>query len=162
MSEHQAFPQVLEQSISLATELEQLLLEETAVLEGRDPDVLQALVERKQRVLKTMEEATGHLQRLVEASGQTFTPDGMTTFLREHDPTPEQHDSLSTRWKHLREVAARCELMNRSHAQSIERSRQRVDVALKIIRGEDDNGNVYTAQGLSQSGVVLGRTLSQA
>ncbi len=162
MSQHPEFAQALERSISLADQLEQLLLKETAALNGSDPEALQALVDDKQQVLQSIEEETAQLQRLVEDAGQAFTPEGMDVFLRESDLAPGQNTALSERWNHLRELAARCKLMNSANAQSIERDRQRVNAALKIIRGEDDSSNVYTAQGYSQSGTVLGRTLSQA
>ncbi|WP_201069041.1 MULTISPECIES: flagella synthesis protein FlgN [Thiorhodovibrio] len=162
MSQHHNFLHALDHSIDLAGQLEKLLLEETATLDGRDPEHLQALVENKQRVLEQIEQATAGLQQIVEAAGHTFTADGMDAFLKDGEPTAAEHETATVGWKRLRELAASCELMNRTNAQAIERGRQRVATALKLIRGEDDNGNTYSAQGHSQSGTVLGRTLTQA
>ncbi|EIC22163.1 flagella synthesis protein FlgN [Thiorhodovibrio frisius] len=162
MSQHQAFALALEQAIDLTSQLETLLLEETAAVDGRDPEHLNALVENKQQVLEQIEQATATLQRSVEEAGQAFTPDGLEVFLRASDGTTEERDHASARWKRLRELAASCEIMNRANAEAVERSRLRVTTALKIIRGEDDNGNTYSAQGYSQSSTVLGRTLTQA
>lgn len=180
ISPDQAFRQTLDQAIDLTTQLEKLLLEETSTLDGRDPDRLQTLVENKQRVLEQIEQATARLQQLVEAEGHAFTAEGMDAFLGtlpagSTSATPETapeatsgnqratpKETARAGWKRLRELAASCELMNRANAQAVERSRQRVATALKIIRGEEDNGNTYSARGYSQSGAVLGRTLTQA
>ncbi|WPL19771.1 FlgN protein [Thiorhodovibrio winogradskyi] len=162
MTQHHTFAQALEQAIELTGQLETLLLEETAALDGRDPERLQILVENKQRVIERIAGATASLQHFVEEAGQTFTPDGMDVFLRATNLAREERQTYTQQWKRLRALAASCELMNRTNAQAVERSRQRVATALKIIRGEEDNGSTYSAQGYSQSSTVLGRTLTQA
>lgn len=162
MSEHCGFNEALDHSIALTAELERLLLEETAILEGRDPERLRSLVEDKQRVLVQVEQETTRLQAAVEDAGQPFTPDGVAAFLREQDPQPLTSDALSARWSALRDLAARCDLMNRANGQAIERGRARVATALNILRGEDDSANVYTARGYAQSAPLLGHSLSEA
>lgn len=162
ITQQPSFAQALAHTIDLTSQLEKLLLEETGSLDGRDPDHLQTLVTTKQRVLEQIETATATLRQRIEEAGQAFTPDGVETFLHASEPAPGRQDALRADWKRLRELAASCELMNRTNAQAVERGRERVDTALKIIRGEEDNGNTYSARGYARPNIVLGRTLTQA
>ncbi|MBK1647458.1 flagella synthesis protein FlgN [Rhabdochromatium marinum] len=162
MPQHQEFQPALERAIDLSRQLEQLLLDETALLHGREPERLQALIKSKLRLLRQVEQATRHLKALVEQAGQPFTREGLSQLLEALDTDPTQEDSLSAQWQTLRKLAASCELMNRNNAQTVEHSRKRVATALSIIRGEEDNGNTYNLSGHEQSGTVLGRPLTQA
>jgi flagella synthesis protein FlgN len=158
----QAFSQTLDQLLERTRQLEQLLLEESTSLDGRDPDRLQALVERKQRVVGQVEQKTAALRQIIDAAGEAFTPEGVANFLQAQQDVADDEASASARWKRLRALAASCELLNRDNAQAVERSRKRVATALKIIRGDIDDANTYSARGYAQSGSVVGRTLTQA
>lgn len=162
MSTGHAFLEALERAIDLASHLESLLFEETAVLEGRDPEQLQRLAERKREVVERLEHETQQLKAAVEQAGHEFSPAGLDGWLAGLPVLPEAPGSPAERWTCLREVAARCELMNRSNATTIERNRKRVATALRIIRGEDENAATYSAKGHSATAANLGRTLTRA
>jgi flagella synthesis protein FlgN len=162
MLHDQEFCTALEQAIALATRLEHHLLEETSTLEGRDPAQLEALIEHKRQVIEQLETQTARLKRSVEKAGHQFTVAGLADFLPSLAPAPDAPGTPTERWQQLREITARCELMNRENAKSIERHRKRVTTALNLIRGEDGSSATYSAKGDTQSTTVLGRTLTHA
>lgn len=152
------FIQSLECSVQLSLQLERTLLDETRAIEMRDPDDLLRVVTDKQSLVVQLEAETGKQKQWVELAGHTFTPVGMAKFFASFD----QDGRSLGRWSSLRESIARCDRLNQANARLIERDRQRINLTLRILNGDDGFSTTYNLRGSREPGGLRSRSISQA
>ena len=151
--------QSLETSIRLVHRLEDALLQETRAVESRTPDALQDAVRQKQELLQELDVETRRQRSLVEAHGESYTPDGMSRMFARLEGGAE----LDDRWQALRQLLERCDTLNRGNARLIERDRRRVDLSMQILRGEETGpAATYDPQGRTRKNLRGGRQITQA
>lgn len=153
-----AFGHSLQSSLELAQRLERALLDEGQAILGHDPDHLQTVLASKLPLVTALERATRAQQAFVEASGQTFSPAGMTNFFKHW----RDHPHWATQWERLREQVARCDNINRHNAELIERDRRRIATSLQVLRGEDPTPTTYNPSGRADPGEHYSHSLSHA
>ncbi|WP_018871228.1 flagella synthesis protein FlgN [Thioalkalivibrio sp. ALgr3] len=149
----------LEESIRLGQRLEDILLEETRAIESREPDRLQAAVQRKQELLRALETETRKQQQWIEARGAEFTPEGVARLFARL----EGGEHLNDRWQALRATIERCNELNQGNARLIERNQRRVQMSMQILRGEDSGpATTYDPYGKARHRRTTGQTITRA
>lgn len=149
----------LETSIRLSHQLEEALLQETRAVEARTPETLQEVVATKQGLLQELETETHQQRALAEAQGEAFTPEGMARLLSRMDDGAVLNDH----WQALRQSIERCNTLNRGNARLIDRDRQRVELSMQILRGEEAGpAATYDPYGRTRPNSRGGRRITQA
>ena len=108
--------------------LEQALADERAALSQRQPEPLEAVLARKERLLEEVQAAVGRAQ-----------PERMS---RTDLPPDEQTD-----WQAIRETLARCEQANQTNGAAVALGKQVVDRLFSLLTGRTGATNVYDAKG---------------
>lgn len=156
---HHKLQRSLETSIRLAHQLEESLLQETRAVEARQPHTLQDVVTGKQTLLHALETETRTQQGLVEAAGEAFSPEGVARLFSKMDDGVVLNDL----WQALRQSIERCDTLNQGNARLIDRDRQRVELSMQILRGEETGpAATYDPYGRARPGSRGGRQITQA
>lgn len=159
MTDEAQFRRSLEESIRLGQRLEDILLEETRAIESREPERLQAAVQRKQDLLRALEAETRRQQEWIEGHDAAFTPEGVARLFARL----EGGEHLNDRWQALRATIERCNQLNQGNARLIERNQRRVQVSMQILRGEDTGpATTYDPYGRTRQRRVSGQTITRA
>ncbi len=159
MTDEAQFRQSLEESIRLGQRLEDILLEETRAIESREPERLQAAVQRKQELLHALETETRRQQEWIEGHDAAFTPEGVARLFARL----EGGEHLNDRWQALRATVERCNQLNQGNARLIERNQRRVQVSMQILRGEDTGpATTYDPYGRTRQRRFSGQTITRA
>lgn len=152
------FAHSLDVSLQLSHQLESILLEETRAIEMHDPDDLLRVVTDKKALVIQLESETIRQKNWVEHAQHAFTLAGMVTFFKTFD---QDHDLLD-RWSNLRDSIIRCDRLNQANALLIERDRNRINLSLRILSGDDGVSSTYNLRGCTESGRQKSRSISQA
>ncbi len=159
MTDEAQFRQSLEESIRLGQRLEDILLEETRAIESREPERLQAAVQRKQELLHALETETRRQQEWIVGHDAAFTPEGVARLFARL----EGGEHLNDRWQALRATVERCNQLNQGNARLIERNQRRVQVSMQILRGEDTGpATTYDPYGRTRQRRFSGQTITRA
>ncbi|WP_018876824.1 flagella synthesis protein FlgN [Thioalkalivibrio sp. ALE31] len=149
----------LETSIRLAHQLEEALIQETRAVEARTPETLQEVVATKQGLLQDLETETRQQRAIAEAASESFTPEGMARLLSRMDDGAVLNDH----WQALRQSIERCNSLNQGNARLIDRDRQRVELSMQILRGEEAGpAATYDPYGRTRPNTRGGRRITQA
>lgn len=146
----------LDRAITDMAHLEELMLEELRLLEAREVEQLQRILNDKQQLTARLATETQHQQQWVEAAGFSFTPAGVERFTQ----TYADAETFGPRWATLLDCTRRCSLLNTQNARTVERHWRRVTATLKLLQGEDAS-TTYDPRGRTARG-QRGRTISQA
>ncbi len=133
MDQTEQFIESLDGSITLALQLETILLDETCAIEARDPSELQTIVAQKQSASAQLERDTQRQARQITAAGYPFTPEGVADFINALD----EADYVADLWRELQDIVWRCRQLNDANAQSIERRRDQVTRSLALLLGQE-------------------------
>lgn len=146
----------LDRSITDMAQLEALMLDELRLLEAREVEQLQRILNDKQRLTTRLAAETQHQQRWIEAAGFSFTPDGVEAFIQSYADA----EAFAPRWAQLLDLTRRCSQLNGQNARTVERDWRRVTSTLRLLQGEDAS-TTYDPRGRTARG-QRGRTISQA
>ena len=113
---------------ALVESLAQTLAQEGAALAQRDPEALQAILDRKQALLDDLQAVSGRAQ-----------PERMA---RTDLPADELND-----WQAIRDGLARCEQANQTNGAAVALGKQVVDRLFNLLTGRSGATNVYDARG---------------
>ena len=113
---------------ALVESLAQTLAQEGAALAQRDPEALQAILDRKQALLDDLQAVSGRAQ-----------PERMA---RTDLPADELND-----WHAIRDGLARCEQANQTNGAAVALGKQVVDRLFNLLTGRSGATNVYDARG---------------
>jgi flagellar biosynthesis/type III secretory pathway chaperone len=144
-----AFGKLVQQEHDALLRLNQLLVEEYAILRQRELDRLEAIAESKIEVITQLEQCEVDRRQLLQAAGLKADKAGLEAML-DRDTSGD----LSRRWDALLEQLALCQRQNFTNGQIMEASRRNSQRILAILMGQgrDDRAQLYTARGATTRG----------
>lgn len=152
----QTFKKLLLQSIKNFQVLSKLLEEEKALLQkpSATPDTLEALTERKNALLKLIQQDIDQRKAFLEAEGFTADIEGVEGFLTRLPPDMEK--SLRQGWKQLVNGLEQVQKANAVNGRLINRATQHFDLLLSSFKTSPNKVKVYNPAGSSGNLNTLG------
>ncbi len=126
---------LLKEQLKVATTLQQVLESESEALQSRDADRLRTLSTEKIELTTTLEQLAARQAQQLAACGLSQTPGGLGDYARQLPDA--QRPAFNKTVAALGEVLARSKRQNQINGQMIAASRQSVDLALSILRGQN-------------------------
>lgn len=146
--------QTLLGDIPLTEQLLALLQQERSMLEQRQYDGYQQLINDKQQLLVQLEQHATERQQLLLAAGFEDEASALTSL-------DKQAPIIANAWRKLSEQWQQCKQLNEINERIAKRTRLVVGQMLDILRGQNNQTKLYTRQGdASHSGG--GRSITSA
>lgn len=134
---------MLEQDASLIEQLQILLEQERELLESRQHEPLEALIEAKNPILEQLGEHSRQRQNWLQHAQLSTDHQGWLTLLAANPA----NETLIEPWQNLTERFLACQELNEINGKIIGRSRQTLGQLLSILRGQSGGPQLYNAQG---------------
>ncbi len=141
------FRRVMQQEISCAERLAEVLKKEQDALAALDMGVLEGLTPEKQALLGEMEQRTEAHAGFLAARGLPPGRKGTEAFLDRLAEDAAEHEL----WRRLRYVAGVCQEANQVNGKLVALSRARTQRALDLLRGTPDNAKTYGKGGYARN-----------
>jgi flagellar biosynthesis/type III secretory pathway chaperone len=135
--------QLFHQQIGALVELQALLtLETNALVEGRDGTIVRIAAD-KQAVLDRLTGQARELETLLRENSLTPTKEGLTTYIRQTDPSGELgaiHDQVTR-------LLRTCRMYNQTNGVVLQRRRSATERALRVLFQHQGAPDRYSAAG---------------
>lgn len=138
-----ALRQMITQDSAALAQLKQLLTRERGLLEQRQQDGLQEIIEQKSSVVDQLNNSAKMRNQILTTLGLPTNASGWDTFLQRNTATLPLRDD----WKNLVNEFEECQKMNDVNGKMIARSQQTLNHLLNLLRGKVAAPSLYTAQG---------------
>jgi flagellar biosynthesis protein FlgN len=135
--------EMLAQDSSAVTQLTSLLLGERKLLEQRQHQGMQEIVDQKDQHLDALSFNVKKRAQLLKSVGLAQTPAGWEQLLTSHPAT----QALVTEWRALNDAFVACQKENEINGRMINRSKQTLTHLLNLIRGQVVVPSLYTQKG---------------
>ena len=145
---------LLDTQLAAATTLRDVLAHEYDILRQPTPDGLDTLLPEKQAALDALANADRDLR---EALGDQATATDIEQTMSRLDAS----GALARTWRQLADVLRECETRNQTNGSLVELSRQHVELALNVLRGETAAASTYGANGQTQR-AARSRSIAEA
>lgn len=137
---------LLQQQAMSAERLYQTLRDESEALTKRDADAMQQLSQEKSGESAVLEQLGAQQTQLLKGLGFTQSSAGVSSFIDTLEPTAAAE--LRKQQQQLQTLLESCQKLNLINGNIIAASKQSVETALAILRGQFTNNNlVYSAAG---------------
>jgi flagella synthesis protein FlgN len=138
--------QLLEKDLLDLEQLEKTLTEESKALSERKSDAISAYAELKSNLVDQIRQRAKAKARLLATSGAEIHPGEVRKGIEQfNDP------ELCELWDTSLERLKQCKEQNLVNGLVIQRSKQRTEKLMDLVRGKPQKQNLYGAQGSSQS-----------
>ncbi len=135
--------EMLDLDTQAVSRLKLLLSEERELLQNRQADQLQALIEEKTNLIERLSKHAQMRQKLLQLLGLPQTADGWDLFLQRNVQTLGMREG----WKALIAEFSDCQKLNEINGKMISRSRQTLNQLLTLLRGQVASPSLYNAYG---------------
>jgi len=125
---------LLEEQLTLTTRLHQLLMDESRALRVRDGERIKALSEKKLQLTARLEQLATEQTQQLSTLALSPTPAGLSHYAKQLPDTEAR--TFNKILEALTEILAKAKQQNLVNGQMIAATRQSVDVALSILRGQ--------------------------
>ena len=139
---------LLRQETELTSQLSALLDAEFAAITDKDFTTFEQTVNEKSMTVEQLDLLEQERIALVESAGFETEPQKFSAFLEWCDPSA----NITPRWEQLLELAGKCSEQNRRNRHLIELCSRNTRETLRILRGEDEQPDLYQADGDTGSG----------
>lgn len=136
--------QLLRASVLCASGLKEILNDERAALERQNTEALNEAAASKQLSLSRLEALETERREICEVSGFSSRPEDMEEMVK----TCDSELSNLERWNQFVELARECSELNIKNGAIINLRRQQITGALSVIRGESQDNETYSRNGL--------------
>ena len=141
---HQAsMSKILGQELAASEQLLQLLAAEKIAISARDIPAFEEAIEMKRSVQERLARYEQQRIQLLESSGMQHGPDSMDDYLKDC----QDDGRLPDLWQRLLSTATDCRDHNRQNHQLVELFSAHTSKALRVLRGEATEENVYGPDG---------------
>lgn len=137
---------LMDEQMDLAGHLREVLKQEYAILSQATPEGLDALLPEKQSALERLLQADTALHDVLKQHGLDGDAKDIEQLMRLLDPA----GGLAASWRRLADVLNECETQNQTNGSLVEMSRQQVELALNVLRGETPATSTYGSNGQTQ------------
>jgi flagella synthesis protein FlgN len=134
---------ILNQELDASTQLKQLLATEKQAITERDIPAFEATMDKKRLLLERFAQYEQERISLLESGGIIHGTDSMDEYIKKY----HADDRLRDLWQQLLSVAADCRDHNRQNHQLVELFSAHTNKALRVLRGESTDQNVYGPDG---------------
>lgn len=134
---------VLTQELDASKQLMQLLATEKTAITDRDIPAFEEVIEMKRSLLERLARHEQERIQLLESNGMKHAPDSMDRFIQ----ASQDDGKLPDLWQRLQSTAADCRELNRHNHQLVELFSAHTNKALRALRGETTEENVYGPDG---------------
>jgi flagella synthesis protein FlgN len=134
---------MLERDQQAADRLAELLEEERRLLETRQQDKLQQVIDEKAAAIDTLNYHAKERATLLQSLSLPPTLDGWDNFLQRNTQTLPLRDA----WYALSKKVEHCRELNEINGKLIARSQQTVNHLLTLMRGNTPTPSLYNAKG---------------
>jgi flagellar biosynthesis protein FlgN len=132
----------LRQDINACQNLLNLLEGERQALKARNPQLLEEVIQNKTALLLHLEQSAKQRGQWVSQSGASQKSEAVwLDLLRKLDPATEDT------WLEFKDLLKTCQEQNEINGKLLARNQQVFDRLLAIVRGQSENGPLYTAKG---------------
>ena len=145
---------LLNSQLAAATALRDVLAREYDILRQPTPDGLDTLLPEKQAALNALANADQDLREALGDQADTADIEQAMTRL-------DASGALVRSWRQLAEVLRECETRNQTNGSLVELSRQHVELALNVLRGETPATSTYGSNGQTQR-AARSRSIAEA
>ena len=121
----------------------EVLSREYETLSSTHPENLEAIVRQKQELLARLGELDQALRATITAAGFGEDSKGLEAFLRAADTSGR----LQQQWRKVADTLRECETQNQVNGGLLELSQRQVEQALTLLRGQPQEGTLYSADG---------------
>lgn len=152
--------QVLHQQIAEAEKMEGLLIEENQALIKRDASAIEQCTRLKNELGETLARLALEQQQLLNKAGLSLSRTGIDQFIA-NSPQAEKL-RLKDTFQRLHQLLDQCQRQNLINGNIIASNRQAAEMALAILRGQNQrNPTLYNANGQTPA-ADPGNTLAKA
>ena len=137
--------QLLDNTICLTMQLNELLEKEYAVLKSLDTSALSNIADEKTPIAALIDQHNQEWLTLLERYVGTPAPSKIKQFLNNYDN--RHQTSLSESWQSLTSHARKCQRLNTINGTVIVLRNQAGNQILSIIRGQNGNHSTYDTHG---------------
>ena len=137
-----AFTATVQASLHGLRSIEPILQREQTALTGKDPEVLEQLVQQKLALLKQVRHSVEARDRLQKTAGLPAGPEGgekLVAALKQADLTRD--------WEVLTELARKVATLNDRNGQLAAQSQRATRAALGVLTGRPDEQDTYSTLG---------------
>jgi flagellar biosynthesis/type III secretory pathway chaperone len=147
---------ILSTQLAAATRLRDVLTREYDILRQPTPDGLDALLPEKQAALNALADADRELR---DALGNQAT--ARAADIEQSMAQLDATGGLAGTWRQLADVLRECETRNQTNGSLVELSRQHVELALNVLRGETPPTSTYGSNGQTER-AARSRSIAEA
>ncbi|MFZ6800286.1 flagella synthesis protein FlgN [Undibacterium sp. Di24W] len=145
--------QFLDDEVVLMRSLDQLLMEEQAVLTDNEAEKLGTITPEKNNVLMQIIELEKNRNLFLTSVGYTPDAKGMQDFFS----APTNDAKIEETWKLLLSISSEAQEKNRTNGLLISRQLSRNQSALNVLQQNNQTGSMYGADGQSKNSPSAGR-----
>jgi flagellar biosynthesis protein FlgN len=135
--------EMLAQDSTAVTQLTALLLRERELLEQRQHQGMQEIIDQKDQLLDSLAFNVKKRVQLLKSVGLAQNPTGWEQLLKSHPATLP----LMSEWRALNDAFVACQKENEINGRMINRSKQTLTHLLNLIRGQVVVPSLYTQKG---------------
>ena len=139
---------LLKQEAALTKQLSALLDREYAAITDKDFATFEEIITEKALTVEQLDLLEQERVALIEMAGHKPDPDGFLYFLQWCDP----QQNITAAWEELLALAGKCRDQNLRNHHLIELCSRHTRETLRILRGEDEQPDLYQADGDTDTG----------
>lgn len=144
----------LQTDIPITDQLLALLQQERQLLESRQYDQFQQLINQKQQLLQQLDQHATQRQQLLHSAGFDNEQHTLETLAQQAPVAASAWHKLSDQWQ-------QCQDLNEVNERIAKRTRLVVGQILDLLRGQNNQTRLYTKKGDASNG-GSGRTITSA
>ena len=127
--------ELITKQIEAAKQLHAILVQENAALQAREAEEMQSLSAKKAQLTEQLEQLSGQQSEILSSKGLPLSREGLSRYARQLSPGLAA--AFQGRLQTLTDALEACKKQNLINGQMIAASRQSVEVALSILRGQN-------------------------
>lgn len=147
--------QMLDNDLTAAQTLLELLQQENELLKQRKHLELEAILQQKSEQLNVLDAHARERTALLQSLGLPNDSDGWLSYMQDSpDLTP-----LIGKWQEIQRLVQQCNLQNDKNGKLINRSQQTLRRLLDLVKGKTAGETLYNAQGATTSSSPTGQVV---
>ncbi|NOT85534.1 MAG: flagellar protein FlgN [Methylococcaceae bacterium] len=138
--------------LNLIRQLQQLLLDEAALLKKSDQiALLNVIVEKKQPLINEINQFSRQMAQVLTTETLPNDQNGMLQYLEKAKATGLTAETMRYNWLEIITITQICKLLNEQNGGSIDILRRYTQRSLHVIKGNTQRPNTYRRDGSTQS-----------
>ena len=145
----QSISEMIHEDLSCSRKLLALMEQESAATQSRNFDILEKLVNEKNRLLIQIKHNADRRYQLLTTNGKKADEAQWLNFLNGLENAADNH-ALTDQWKEIQQNIENCQAINNINGKVIQRGIKCHEQLIRLMRGNNPKTGLYNAQGKKQ------------